>query len=165
MHYLYSLIIVLAFPLAAHTDDLKHGLCSHSEGIECEKTLMNQLSSWEYDQESEYLSIRNSCMGNKNAICVKSLFGYIPSWDRDELSEVISIASSCKYNNKSCLDYITNNLANFEYDTIEEVILIGNACKNSSAHCIKRLCSTNNYNCKRSEQLIKAANTCKVSCN
>ncbi len=141
------------------------GYCPFIENIQCEDTVIKNLSRWEYDEEYEYRQIRRACAGNYDVSCLNELIANVPRFDSDDLNEVTRLARSCQLATSSCVTFIKNKIPRFDFNSISDVTEVARACARADVNCMTRVCNTRGNNCRNKSNLMRIARSCYVQCD
>ena len=128
---------------------------------DCTEFVKSKLSSYEYDDESEYIQIVQACRYNFNDECIKAITNPLAKFEYDDLGELTKLANSCSYvESSSCIDVSMSFLPSFEYNDPQEVIQIAQSCRGYyDIECVKYICRAS-YNCNDLEEIVAVNKKC-----
>ena len=140
------------------------GYCPLVEDLDCEDFVISKLSRWDYDDDSEYTQIRRACSGNYGNSCLTAITKPLSRMRYDDLDEMVTLATSCQLTNVACVNFVASKIGIHDFNTVEDVSKVAKACARSEVGCIERRCNTRDYNCRRTEDILRAAKNCYKKC-
>jgi hypothetical protein len=140
------------------------GYCPIKENLSCENFIIKNVPRWDSDEEYELKKIKYSCAGNYNIDCLKTISAPLPRYNKNNLEDLSRLALSCQLTNNECVKFLKSNLARIHFNNIEDVTKVARACARADVSCISQKCNLRDYNCNRSEDLIRAASSCYQPC-
>lgn len=165
MKFITLLVFIVSIQAFAQVPPTNRpGYCPMVENTICEDFVISKLSKWDYDEESEYNQIRRSCSGNYEDACLKRITKPLSRHSYNDLDEMVKLANSCKLSHSSCIDFVASKIGSFDFNSVEDVTKVAKACARSEVRCIQRRCDTRDYNCSRTNDVLRAAKNCYRKC-
>lgn len=140
------------------------GYCPLTKSIECEQFIKGKVSRYDFDEESELMELYRKCGGNPKDDCLKEAEDILPWYNMNDKEDLLAIASSCQLTNMECFSYVKSKLSRIDLNGLDDFRELARSCTRSDINCIKDLCSTRDYNCKRGQEVLRAAKRCYRPC-
>lgn len=142
------------------------GYCPQKKSIACEDYIISRVSPWDVDDDYEYTLLENACAGNVKDECMQLAEKHLPWYEMNNFEDLRNVANACKLTSVSCMNYIIPSLSQWDYNRLDEFRTIARACARvMDTNCIKRRCALRDYNCRRKDDLLKAARKCYEPCS
>lgn len=141
------------------------GYCPLSKSIACEDYIIERVSRWDVDEDYEYSMLENACAGNVKDECLSIAQKVLPWYEMNNFEDLRNVARACKLTEAACMNYIIPRLNQWDYNRLDEFRNVARACARvKSVKCIERRCALRDYNCRRGEDLLRAAARCYKTC-
>lgn len=158
-------LILSVFAWAQLPPQSRPGYCPLKKSIACEDFIIERVSRWDVDEDYEYTMLENACAGNIKDQCMHLALDLLPWYEMNNFQDLRNVANACKHTNVACMNYLIPRLSQWDYNRLPEFRNIARACARvTNVECIKRRCALRDYNCKRKDDLLRAAKRCYEPC-
>lgn len=153
------------FVLAQLPPHMRPGYCPLKKSIACEDYIIKRVSKWDVDEDHEYNMLENACAGNVKDECLTFAQSILPWYQMNNFEDLRDVARACRFTESKCLAYMIPRLSQWDYNRLDSFREVARACARvMSIDCIERRCALRDYNCRRKEDLLKAARRCYETC-